>query len=153
MLFFNFCLWLWCCCRGVWKATVHGITKSWAWLKNWTGIHILLFQHFCGRNYLFSIVLLPWLLCQSYLICVRDYILVLYSAPLIYWMVTINSWNWVFLLLVSIEFGNCQSILFFNCNIVLANLDLFHLYINFRIQIVKFHEITCWVLCEITLNL
>ena len=37
----------------------------------------------CGRNCLFSIVL-PWLLCQSYLICVRDYILVLYSVPLIY---------------------------------------------------------------------
>ena len=25
--------------RGAWRATAHGVTKSWIWLSNWAGTH------------------------------------------------------------------------------------------------------------------
>ena len=43
--------------REAWQAAVHGVTKSWTWLSNWTELNAAAaFSHFCPRkNVLFII--------------------------------------------------------------------------------------------------
>ena len=39
--------------RGAWRATVHGVTKSWIWLSDWVHTHTHTHTHTHSNNYLY----------------------------------------------------------------------------------------------------